>query len=196
MIGGVILAGGRARRIGGGDKGLLVVGGQPIVARVVERLQPQVAALALNANGDPARFAAFGLPVLPDDVADFPGPLAGILAGMEWGARIGAEAVVTAACDTPFPPCDLVARLREAAARAGAPVAVAAAPDGSHPTFGLWSVHLRDDLRAALRQGVRRVSRWAADNGAAVAAFPDSAAFLNVNTPEDLTVAERIAAGG
>lgn len=193
---GVILAGGRATRMGGGDKPLRLVAGRPLLARVAERLSPQVAALALNANGDPARFAAFGLPVIADEAADFPGPLAGILAGLDWAAARGARHVLTAAGDTPFFPADLGARLA-AALSANAPVAIAAAADRSpHPTFGLWPVALREDLRAALAAGLRKVSLWAERHGAAFVPFADKPfdPFFNVNAPDDIAAAERIAA--
>ena len=193
---GVILAGGRATRMGGGDKPLRLVAGLPLLARVVERLAPQVTALAINANGDPARFAAFGLPVIADEAADFPGPLAGIMAGLDWAAAEGARHVLTAAGDTPFFPADLGARLAAALA-ANAPIAMAAAADGSpHPTFGLWPVALREDLRAALEAGFRKVSLWAERQGAAYVRFPDEPfdPFFNVNAPDDIAAAERIAA--
>jgi molybdopterin-guanine dinucleotide biosynthesis protein A len=192
-IAGVILAGGRATRMGGGDKGLLPLAGRPLLARVIERLRPQVDVLALNANGDPARFAGFGLPVLPDSVAGHPGPLAGVLAGMDWAAGQGADAIVTAAADTPFFPLDLVARLRAT----GAPLAMAVTPGEAgpdrHPTFGLWPVALRDDLRAALAGGVRKVVAWTGPHGCANALFPEAQAFFNVNTPDDLARAEAMA---
>lgn len=191
MIAGMILAGGLARRMGGGDKPLLAVGGRPILARVIARMAPQVERLAVNANGDPARFSSFSLPVVPDGMADYPGPLAGILAGMDWAAAHGAEAVVTAAGDTPFLPHDLVRRLQDAA---GGGLAIAAAADGWHPTVGLWPVGLRDDLRAAVIGGTRRVAAWAADQGCAVAPFPNAEAFFNVNTPADLVRAQAVAA--
>ena len=182
----VVLAGGAARRMGGGDKGLLPLGRSTVLGHVVERLRPQVGPLALNANGDPARFDALGLPVLPDPVEGRPGPLAGVLAAMDWAAGLGAERVATAAADTPFPPDDLIVRL----AAAGEGVVLAATPGAAgplrHPTFGLWPVALRDDLRAALGRGVRKVVAWADPHGAAQALFPDEAAFFNVNTPEDL----------
>lgn len=192
MIAGIILAGGLARRMGGGDKPLLSVGGRPILDHVIARLTPQVDRLAVNANGDPARLATFGLPVVPDDVPGFPGPLAGILAGMEWAAACGAASVVTVAGDTPFLPDDLVRRLRNASG--GGPV-VAATAEGWHPTFGLWPTGLRGRLREALAQGTRRVASWAEGEGCAVALFPDPAAFLNVNEPADLVRAQEIAAG-
>ncbi|EKE43741.1 molybdopterin-guanine dinucleotide biosynthesis protein A [Oceaniovalibus guishaninsula JLT2003] len=181
---GVILAGGRATRMGGGDKALLRLGPATILDHVIDRLAPQVGRLALNANGDPARFAAWGLPVLPDDPPDFAGPLAGILAGLDWAAAQGADHIVTAAGDTPFLPCDLVPRLQLAAGTR--PVALAASATGRHPTFGLWSVALRDDLRSALAEGMRKVSHGADLHDAATATFADDEAFFNVNTPDDL----------
>ncbi|EAR50377.1 molybdopterin-guanine dinucleotide biosynthesis protein A [Oceanicola granulosus HTCC2516] len=187
---GVILAGGLATRMGGGDKGRLPLGGGTILGHVIARLSPQVDALALNANGDPARFADLALPVLPDGIDGHPGPLAGVLAGLDWAAGRGASHVVSAAADTPFLPCDLVPRLLLAADDAGAPIALAASPGGRQPTFGLWPVALRDDLRAALGAGVRKVVQWTDRHGAATARFPDDAAFFNVNTPDDLAAAE------
>jgi molybdopterin-guanine dinucleotide biosynthesis protein A len=196
---GVILAGGRATRMGGGDKCLLTVGGETLLSRVIARLGPQVDGLILNANGDPARFAAFGLPVVADEPPDYAGPLAGVLAGMEAAAALGATHVVSAAADTPFFPADLVARLVAAAEADRAPLACAASPeDGKlwdHPTFGLWPVSLAADLRAALAGGLRKVVLWTDKHGCARAVFdpgpPDP--FFNVNTPEDRAEAERIA---
>lgn len=196
---GVILAGGRATRMGGGDKGLREIAGRPLLSRVIERLAPQVGGLALNANGDPARFAAFGLPVVADEADDFPGPLAGVLAGLDWAAGEGASHIVTAAADTPFFPRDLAARLEEAAARDGVPIALAATPDDGrlarHPTFGLWPVDLREDLRAALSEGVRKVVMWTDRHGCALARFEAAPfdPFFNVNAPDDIAEAERIA---
>jgi molybdopterin-guanine dinucleotide biosynthesis protein A len=187
---GVILAGGQATRMGGGDKGLLPLGGGTILSHVIARLEPQVAGLALNANGDPARFAHLGLPVIPDSIAGFAGPLSGVLAGLDWAATQGADHIVTAAADTPFFPCDLVPRLLHDAQEAGSGLALARTPDGRHPTFGLWPVALRDDLRAALNDGLRKVVLWTDKHGGATAHFPDDAAFFNVNTPEDLQAAE------
>lgn len=194
----VILAGGRASRMGGGDKGLLDLDGQALLARVIERLGPQAGPLALNANGDPARFAGLGLPVIADGVPGLPGPLAGVLAGLDWAAGLGAEAVVSAAADTPFLPLDLAARLAAAAGPSG--LALAASPDAEgrlrlHPTFGLWPVALRGALRQALIQGQRRVAAWAEAQGAGIAAFPSAPfdPFFNVNTPEDLARARDLA---
>ncbi len=196
---GMILAGGQATRMGGGDKGMLSLGGRRIVDHVIERLGPQVAALALNANGDPARFAALGLPVVADSLPDWPGPLAGVLAGLDWAAAQGAEAVVSAAADTPFLPHDLVAGLQAAAGPSG--LALAASRDAAgklwrHPTFGLWPVALRDDLRAALKGGLRKVVLWTDGHGAGTAEFTTTPLdpFFNVNTPEDLAQAEALAA--
>lgn len=189
-IAGVILAGGLATRMGGGDKCLLPLGGAPMLERIIARLAPQVDALALNANGPPGRFAHFGLPVLADSVEGFAGPLAGVLAGLDWAAGEGHEAIVTAAGDTPFFPRDLAARLCETAEGMVHPLALAATPDGRQPTFGLWPVALRDDLRAALQSGLRKVVMWTDTHRGRMAEFPDSGAFFNVNTPEDLATAE------
>ena len=199
-VAGVILAGGLARRMGGGDKALSEVAGRPLLARVIERLAPQVEGAALNANGDPARFAAFSLPVVADESDDRPGPLAGVLAGMDWAAGTGASHVLTVAADTPFFPRDLGARLAAAVGEA-TPIALAATPDAErgrparHPTFGLWPVALRGDLRAALADGVRKVVLWTDRHGAATVVF-DAAPFdpfFNVNTPDDLARAEALA---
>ncbi len=196
---GVILAGGLATRMGGGDKGLLKLGRETLLTRVIDRLEPQVAALALNANGDPARFAGYSLPVLEDTVEEFPGPLAGVLAGLDWATTKGADTIVTAAADTPFFPCDLVPRLLLAAEGMAAPLALAATPDPKrgrlrHPTFGLWPVALRDDLRRALAKGTRKVVLWTdAHDGreALFAADQGRDPFFNVNTPEDLALARK-----
>ncbi len=195
---GVILAGGRATRMGGGDKGMLPLGGQRIIDHVVDRLGPQVGGMALNANGDPARFAGLGLPVLADSLPDWPGPLAGVLAGMDWAAAKGADAVVSAAADTPFLPRDLVAGLRAAAGPSGLALAASRDAEGKlwrHPTFGLWPVALRDDLRAALEGGLRKVVIWTDTHGAGTAEFGAEGfdPFFNVNTPEDLEAAEALA---
>jgi molybdenum cofactor guanylyltransferase len=195
---GVVLAGGRATRMGGGDKGLLTIGGEPLLKRVLARLSPQVDDMALNANGDAARFADYGLPVLPDSVEGFAGPLAGVLAGLDWAAARGARMIVTAAADTPFFPCDLVPRLLLAAEGMEHPLVLAATPDprqGSvrHPTFGLWPVALRDDLRQSLDGGLRKVVLWTDRHGGREALFEDEDAFFNVNTPEDLARAETMA---
>lgn len=192
---GVILAGGRATRMGGGDKGLRLLGGRPLLAHVIDRLAPQADALVINANGAPERFAGFRLPVIGDSVTGHAGPLAGVLAGMDWAAERGAGAIVTAAADTPFFPRDMVRRLRDAAGPSG--LALAATPDADgrvwqHPTFGLWPVALRDDLRAALEGGLRKIVAWTDRHGAGSAVFEAAPfdPFFNVNTPDDLAEAE------
>lgn len=194
---GVILAGGLASRMGGGDKGLLPLGSKTLLGHVIDRLEPQVKDLALNANGDPVRFAALGLPVVADSIEGYAGPLAGVLAGLDWAADQGAETIVTAAADTPFFPADLVPRLLMAAEGMQHPLVLAATPDpergrARHPTFGLWPVALRDDLRAALQDGVRKVVLWTDRHGGREALFPVAGfdPFFNVNTPEDLKLAE------
>ncbi|MEI4232480.1 molybdenum cofactor guanylyltransferase MobA [Roseovarius sp. D22-M7] len=201
---GVILAGGQATRMGGGDKALLSLGDATILDSVIARLAPQVGALALNANGEAARFACLGLPVIPDPIEGFAGPLAGVLAGLDWAAGEGDETIVTVAGDTPFFPRDLVARLQAEAAGMTHPLVLAATPRGveetksmsaggrvRHPTFGLWPVGLRDDLRAALEGGVRKVVQWTEKHAGREALFEDADAFFNVNTPEDLERARR-----
>ena len=196
-LAGVILAGGLATRMGGGDKGMREVAGKRLIDHVIDRLTPQVAGLAINANGDPARWAGYGLPVLADGIAGHPGPLAGILAGMGWAAEQGFDAVVSVAADTPFFPRDLVRGLCDAAGPQG--VAIAASRDQAgmvrdQPTFGLWPVALRHDLRAALAGGMRKVVLWADAQAAGRAVFSGPAdPFFNVNTPEDLALAEGIA---
>lgn len=193
----VVLAGGLSSRMGGGDKGLLDVAGTPLLDRVLDRLRPQVGAIALNVNGDPARFAQYGLPVIADSVEGFAGPLAGVLAGLDWAAEQGADRIVTVAADTPFFPADLVERLCAGADAAGVPIALAATPDSRrgtvrHPTFGLWPVALRDDLCAALADGLRKVVLWTDRHGAVDVVFdaPEGRdPFFNVNTPDDLAVA-------
>ena len=185
---GVILAGGQATRMGGGDKGLLRLGTGTILDSVIARVEPQVAGLALNANGDATRFDRLGLPVIADSIDGFAGPLSGVLAGLDWAATQGATHVVSAAADTPFLPCDLVPQLLMAGGDAG--LALAASPSGRQPTFGLWPVALREDLRTALQGGLRKVVQWTQAHGAGTAEFPDDAAFFNVNTPQDLAQAE------
>lgn len=185
----VILAGGLSRRMGGGDKGLQPFGRGTLLSAVRDRVAPLASALALNANGDPARFAALRLPILPDPVPGYPGPLAGVLAAMDWAAAAGAERVLTVPCDAPFLPADLLLRL----AATDAPVAVAATDGREHPTAALWATALAPALREALGQGVRRVRDFAGAHGARAVAFdpgpPDP--FLNVNAPADLAAASR-----
>ena len=192
---GVILAGGQATRMGGGDKGLLPLGGETLLAHVKGRLEPQVDRVALNANGDATRFAGMGLPVLADSIEGYAGPLAGVLAGLDWAAELGADSIVTAAADTPFFPCDLVPQLLLAGEGMTHPVVLAATADpkrgtARHPTFGLWPTALRDDLRQALQAGTRKVVLWTDQHGGKEAIFPHEEAFFNVNTPQDLAKAE------
>jgi molybdenum cofactor guanylyltransferase len=195
---GLILAGGLARRMGGGDKPRTTIGGVTILSRVIERMTPQCARLILNANGDPARFADTGLPVVADSVPDYAGPLAGVLAGLDWAAAqaLGTEWVASVPGDCPFLPHDLVARLHEVRRQSGLPLACARSGDWRHPVVGLWPLHLRDDLRAALSQGLRKIEMWTGRYGVAIADWPAAPVdpFFNVNTPEDAAVAERLAA--
>jgi molybdopterin-guanine dinucleotide biosynthesis protein A len=196
---GLLLAGGLARRMGGGDKCLKEVAGRTLLDLVIERALPQVDALVLNANGDPERFARPGLPVVADSVPGFAGPLAGVLAGLEWAAerRPGAEWVASVATDTPFFPDDLVRRLREAAEREGAEIAVAASGGRTHPVFALWPVRLASELRRALvEEGVRKIDLWTARFRATTVEFPTEPfdPFFNLNTPADVAEAERLVA--
>ena len=196
---GVILAGGLARRMGGGDKPMRRIGALTILERVVARLAQQCNGLILNANGDPARFAELGLPVVADNVEGFAGPLAGVLAALDWAAahRPGIAWVVSAAGDCPFLPRDLVARLHRARIGAEAQLAVAASGGRSHPVIGLWSLALREDLRHALVvEGRRKVGDWAARHRLATVSWLNAPLdpFFNVNTPGDLAEAERLAA--
>ena len=195
---GVLLAGGLARRMGGGDKPLKEIAGRTILERAIERLAPQCAALILNANGDQARFAFTGLTVVADDVPGFAGPLAGILAALDWTARNRPEIawVASAAGDSPFLPHDLVARLHAAREAAGVPLACAESGGQAHPVNGLWPVALRDDLRHALvAEDMRKIDRWTARHGVAHASWPAEPLdpFFNANTPQDIAAAERLA---
>jgi len=183
---GLLLAGGQSRRMGGGDKALQLLGGIP--------LRPQVDALVLNANGDPARFARFALPVAADSVPGFAGPLAGVLAGLDWAAsqRPDCPYVVSVATDAPFLPVDLVARLAEGLDEAHSDLACAASGGRSHPVFGLWPVQLREDLRRAMvDQRIRKVDLWTARHMLATVPFADQPVdpFFNANRPEDLEIA-------
>ena len=198
-IPGVLLAGGLARRMGGGDKPMRQIAGRTILQRVIARLAPQCDGLILNANGNPTRFAGFGLPVIPDSVADFPGPLAGILAGLDWVAENRPEMswMLSAAADCPFLPRDLVARLDQARITQDAQLAVAASDGQSHPVIGLWSVALREELRHALVvEDVRKIDRWTARYRLATVTWPAEPLdpFFNANTIEDVAEAERLAA--
>ena len=195
---GLVLAGGLARRMGGGDKPLTRIGGATILSRVLERLEPQCTRVVLNANGDPARFADTGLPVIPDDVPDFAGPLAGILAGLDWAAAHAPEIAYVASVpgDCPFLPRDLVTRLHQARAASGQPLACARSGEWRHPVVGVWPVALRADLRQALtKEDLRKIELWTARHGVALADWPAAPVdpFFNVNTPEDAAAAERLA---
>lgn len=190
-INGLILAGGEGRRMGGADKALLILNGRTLLDHAVARLGPQLGALALSANGDPARFAGFSGPVLADETSERYGPMAGVLAGLDWAAEVGADALVTVSVDTPFLPTDMAARL--AAANAGG-LAVAESGGRLHPTCALWPVQLRPALRAALEAGERRIGQWVETQGAVRVRFagePDP--FININTPGDLAWAEAAA---
>ena len=198
-IPGVLLAGGLARRMGGGDKPMRTIGGLTILARAIARLESQCDGLILNANGDPARFAAFGLPVIADGVADFPGPLAGILAALDWAAinRPDVSLVLSAAGDCPFLPRDLVSRLHDALVTENADLAGAASDGQSHPVIGLWSVRLREQLRHALTvEDIRKIDRWTARYRLATVTWPVTPLdpFFNANTVDDIAEAERLAA--
>jgi molybdopterin-guanine dinucleotide biosynthesis protein A len=197
-IPGVLLAGGLARRMGGGDKPMRRIGGSTILERVIARLQPQCDGLILNANGDPARFAGFGLPVVADTVENFPGPLAGILAALDWAAinRPEISLMLSAAADCPFLPRDLVTRLYQALVKENAQLAVAASDGQSHPVIGLWSVALRDELRHALVvEDIRNVGRWTARYRLATVTWQTAPIdpFFNANTMDDIAEAERLA---
>lgn len=195
---GIVLAGGRSQRMGGGDKGLRLLGGRPLLAHVTERLRPQVDRMALNANGDPGRFAAFGLPVIPDSLPDFAGPLAGVLAGMDWAAQVPeVHYIVTAPADGPFLPRDLVHHLASQLLAEDAELAVAASAGQPYPVIGLWPVVLREELRHALTiEHEHKVDAWTARYRRVIAEFPAHPVdpFFNANTPEQLAEAERLLA--
>ena len=196
MTVGVVLAGGLARRMGGGDKGLRLVGGRSVLSRVIERLGPQVSAVAINANGDGGRLAEFGLAIVPDDVPGRPGPLAGVLAGMEWAAGLGEAWVVSVPWDCPFIPVDLVGRLVAGLGDREMACAGSRSDEAGgrvHPVVGLWPVSMRGRLRGALEGGLRKVGAFT--EGAAVVEWGVEGVdpFFNVNTPEELAEAEVIA---
>jgi molybdenum cofactor guanylyltransferase len=195
---GVLLAGGLARRMGGGDKPLRTLGGKPLLAHVIERLGAQCEALVLNANGEPDRFSTYGLPVVADSVEGFAGPLAGVLAGLDWAARHhqGVPWLVSIATDTPFLPRDLVARLHAARRAESATLACAASGGRTHPVIGLWPIGLREELRRALvEEGLRKIDLFTARHKLATAEWPVTPydPFFNANAPEDLIEAECIA---
>jgi molybdopterin-guanine dinucleotide biosynthesis protein A len=187
---GVLLAGGQARRMGGGDKCLQLLGRKPLLSHVIARLAPQVDALVLSANGDISRFAEWNLPIVTDDMAGHPGPLAGILAGVAWAAARGASHIVSVPTDTPFLPTDLVARL----AQEKAEIAVAASGDYTHFATALWPVNLQTAMAQALKDGVRRMEDFLRGRDVAVVHYDTAAGdpFFNINTPEDLEEATRM----
>ncbi len=197
---GLVLAGGLARRMGGGDKARIEIGGVTILDRVLACLSAQSTGIIINANGDLKRFADTGVAVVPDSVPDFAGPLAGILAGLDWLAaqNNGIEWLVSVPGDCPFLPDDLVERLHAARRQMGTGVGLACARSGQwrHPVVGLWPLALRADLRKALvEEGLRKIEVWTARHGVAIADWPDQPIdpFFNVNTPEDAARAELVA---
>lgn len=195
---GVLLAGGLARRMGGGDKPMKTIAVRTILDRVIDRIRPQCDNLILNANGDPTRFADFGLPVVPDTVDGFAGPLAGVLTALDWTAenRPDVQWVLSVATDCPFLPRDLVQRLHHAREIENADLAVAASGDQAHPVIGLWKVALRDDLRHALViEDIRKIDRWTARYKVATATWQTQPLdpFFNANTIDDIAEAERLA---
>jgi len=199
-VAGILLAGGRSSRMGGGDKCLRTLGGRTILARIIERLEPQVAAMVVSANGDPSRFAPFGLAVVADHVPGFAGPLAGIQAGLKWveANHPGIRSAVTVATDTPFFPSDLVQRFLAALKRAPS-LLVARSGQGVQPAIGLWPVSLADALEASLREGMRKTGAWAEQHGAVEVTFPDVTAgerridpFFNINDADQLAEADAL----
>ncbi|MBT5265773.1 MAG: molybdenum cofactor guanylyltransferase MobA [Rhodospirillaceae bacterium] len=198
-VAGVLLAGGLARRMGGGDKPLRQLGGRPLLAHAIERVRPQVSALVLNVNGDPARFSDFDLPVAADPIEGFAGPLAGVLAGMDWVAEHAPDCrwLASFATDAPFLPTDLVARLMAAVEAEGADLACASSDGRDHPVFGLWRVDLRDDLRRAMiDEELRKVDKWTARYRLSTVTFSVDPIdpFFNANRPDDLQRAEALLA--
>jgi molybdenum cofactor guanylyltransferase len=207
---GLLLAGGQSRRMsnafaaGRGDKGLLDLSGKPMLGHVIERLAPQAGRLVINANGDPARFASFNLPVVPDTIEGYAGPLAGILAGLRWSIVNAPDAthVVSVSTDAPFLPADLVTKLQQGLANASGSIALGQSAGELHPVIGLWPVALADDLDAALRAGTRKVLAWTDRHGTVPIEFPFTHLkgrsvdpFFNANTPEELAEARHLLAG-
>ncbi len=195
---GVILAGGLARRMGGGDKPMRTIGGRTILDHVISRFKPRCGALLLNANGDPGRFSSVGLPVIADSVPDYPGPLAGILSSLDWVAdnRPNVEWVVSTAGDCPFLPRDLVRRFHAARISEDAQLAVAMSDGRTHPVVGLWRVDLREELRHAMvTEELRKIDRWTARYRTATVVWPTEPIdpFFNANTIEDLAQGEQLA---
>jgi molybdopterin-guanine dinucleotide biosynthesis protein A len=186
--------------MGGGDKALRMLGGVTLLERVIERLRPQVDALLLNANGDPSRFARYALPVVPDSIPGFAGPLAGVLAGLDWAAAQDPDYpyIVSVATDAPFLPDDLVVQLTNGLTEAGADLACAASGGRAHPVFGLWPVRLREDLRRAMVDDeIRKVDLWTKRHRLMTVPFADMPVdpFFNANRPEDFEAAASLLRG-
>ena len=199
-IPGIILAGGLSRRMGGGDKGLLMLGKTSIIERVIDKILPQVGSLAININGDSSRFPDYKLPIIPDSIKGYLGPLSGILAGMEWAFKNGNRYIATVAADTPFLPDDLIKRLHAMVKSKNLNIGIAASRILSgddvfiHPTFGIWEVALKDDLRDALANDTRKIMFWAKKFKLDYYYFETSDKlsdpFFNINTPDDLEEAK------
>ena len=199
-IPGIILAGGLSRRMGGGDKGLLMLGKTTIIERVIDKISPQVGSLAININGDSSRFPDYKLPIIPDSIKGYLGPLSGILAGMEWAFKNGNRYIATVAADTPFLPDDLIKRLHAMVKSKNLNIGIAASRILSgddvfiHPTFGIWEVALKDDLRDALANDTRKIMFWAKKFKLDYYYFDTSDKlsdpFFNINTPDDLEEAK------
>jgi molybdopterin-guanine dinucleotide biosynthesis protein A len=196
---GIVLAGGLSTRMGNVDKCLLELDTKTLLLHAVDRLKLQVAQVAINTNSDADAYQQNGVPVLRDSFEGYAGPLAGVLTGMEWAHSIGASHVITVAADTPFFPDDLINKMQDALAIGSGQIAIAESCGGegkyfNHPTFGLWPVDLRDDLRVALTDGVRKVMQWAKPHGVVNVAFNAKPfdPFFNVNTPEDFVTATRL----
>ena len=199
-IPGIILAGGLSRRMGGGDKGLLMLGKTSIIERVIDKVSPQVGSLAININGDSSRFPDYKLPIIPDSIKGYLGPLSGILAGMEWAFKNGNRYIATVAADTPFLPDDFIKRLHAMVKSKNLNIGIAASRILStddvfiHPTFGIWEVGLKDDLRDALANDTRKIMFWAKKFKLDYYYFDTSDKlsdpFFNINTPDDLEKAK------
>ena len=199
-IPGIILAGGLSRRMGGGDKGLLMLGKTTIIERVIDKISPQVGSLAININGDSSRFPDYKLPIIPDSIKGYLGPLSGILAGMEWAFKNGNKYIATVAADTPFLPDDLIKSLHAMVKSKNLNIGIAASRILSgddvfiHPTFGIWEVALKDDLRDALANDTRKIMFWAKKFKLDYYYFDTSDKlsdpFFNINTPDDLEEAK------
>ena len=199
-IPGIILAGGLSRRMGGGDKGLLMLGKTSIIERVIDKVSPQVGSLAININGDSSRFPDYKLPIIPDSIKGYLGPLSGILAGMEWAFKNGNRYIATVAADTPFLPDDFIKRLHAMVKSKNLNIGIAASRILStddvfmHPTFGIWEVGLKDDLRNGLANDTRKIMSWAKKFKCDYCYFDINNEiadpFFNINTPDDLEKAK------